>query len=102
MLPFAIGVLYIVTHFYDLDPILMLFNRSETTPFRTLKVEERYVRRILRGPSSSSFCSARCVRSKVLTGESWRAGRAVWVVVLTTLVVTALCAIFISVPGHRI
>ncbi|EGG09224.1 uncharacterized protein MELLADRAFT_104474 [Melampsora larici-populina 98AG31] len=77
LIPFMIAILGIVSHFYDLDPILILFNRSETTPFRTLSVKEKYVQKILRG-------------------------RAIWVTILSVLGVVVLGSIFISVPGHRL
>lgn len=77
LIPFMMAILGIVSHFYDLDPILILFNRSETTPFRTLRVKEKYVQKILRG-------------------------RAIWVTILSVLGVVILGSIFISVPGHRL
>ncbi|QRW09733.1 regulator of G protein signaling domain protein [Ceratobasidium sp. AG-Ba] len=39
-LPFAISFLLIVSHQYELDPILAFLQQSETTPFRTLRVRE--------------------------------------------------------------
>ncbi|POW18414.1 hypothetical protein PSHT_05844 [Puccinia striiformis] len=74
---FGIGAIGIIGHFYELDPILILFNRSETTFFRTLSVKEKYVQKILRG-------------------------RALWVILLSTIIVACLTCILVFVPGHRL
>lgn len=77
ILPLTIGAIGIVGHLYDLDPILMLFNRSETRFCRTLSIKEKYVRKILRG-------------------------RAVWVTTLSILTVAIIDLILIFIPGHRL
>jgi len=76
-IPLAIGAIGIIGHFYELDPVMILFNRSETTFFRTLSVKEKYVQKILRG-------------------------RAMWVVVLSCMIVACLVCILVFVPGHRL
>jgi hypothetical protein len=76
-IPFGIAVLFLVSHQYTLDPILVFLGQSETTPFRTLTIREPYVKRML-------------------------IGRAVWVTIVITLIVTALTMIFWAVPGHRL
>ncbi|KAJ3572728.1 hypothetical protein NP233_g2883 [Leucocoprinus birnbaumii] len=76
-LPFTFAVLFLVSHQYELDPILVFFGQSETTPFRTLTIREPYVRNLL-------------------------LGRAVWVTIVVAIIVTALTLIFWAVPGHRL
>lgn len=76
-IPLTIGAIGIIGHFYELDPILMLFNRSETTFFRTLSVKEKYVQKILRG-------------------------RALWVVLLSSTIVAVVTCVLVFVPGHRL
>jgi Regulator of G protein signaling domain len=77
-IPFTLAVLLLVSHSYELDPLLLLLaNQSETTPFRTLGVREPYVRRLL-------------------------IGRSIWVLVLVAVVSTVLTVIFWAVPGHRL
>ncbi|CAG7849010.1 SubName: Full=Related to RAX1-Protein involved in determination of budding patterns {ECO:0000313/EMBL:CCA67376.1} [Serendipita indica DSM 11827] len=77
-IPYTIAVLLLVSHQYELDPVLLLlFNQSETTPFRTLAVREPYVRKLL-------------------------VGRAIWVSVLVAVIATVLTLIFWAVPGHRL
>ncbi|KAF8154595.1 RGS domain-containing protein [Crassisporium funariophilum] len=76
-IPFSLAVLFLVSHQYELDPILVFFGQSETTPFRTLSIREPYVKKLLMG-------------------------RAIWVTVLVTAFVTALTLIFWAVPGHRL
>ncbi|PLW57691.1 hypothetical protein PCANC_01399 [Puccinia coronata f. sp. avenae] len=77
IIPLTIGIVSIVGHFYELDPVLMLFNRSETTFFRTLSVKEKYVQKILRG-------------------------RALWIVLLSSIITACLTCILVFVPGHRL
>lgn len=77
ILPFAIAVLLIVSHQYELDPILALLQQSETTPFRLITVREKYVRKLL-------------------------LQRAVGVIFLVVLISAALSVLFIFVPGHRL
>lgn len=76
-LPFSFAVLFLVSHQYELDPILVFLGQSETTPFRTLTIREPYVKKLL-------------------------LGRAIWVSVLTAAFVVALTFIFWAVPGHRL
>ncbi|KAF7377620.1 Protein rax1 [Mycena sanguinolenta] len=76
-IPFTIAVLCLVSHQYELDPILVFFGQSETTPFRTLTIREPYVKKLL-------------------------LGRAIWVSILVAAFVAALTLIFWAVPGHRL
>jgi len=76
-IPFTLAVLFLISHQYELDPILVFFGQSETTPFRTLRIREPYVKKLL-------------------------LGRAVWVSILVTTCVTALTLLFWAVPGHRL
>lgn len=77
ILPFAIAVLLIVSHQYELDPLLALAQQSETTPFHLITVREKYVRKLL-------------------------LQRAVGVVFLVALITAALTVLFVFVPGHRL
>lgn len=76
-IPFTFAILFLISHQYELDPILVFLGRSETTPFRTLKIKEPYVGKLL-------------------------LGRAIWVSILVTMLVTALTLLFWAVPGHRL
>jgi ABC-type glycerol-3-phosphate transport system permease component len=76
-LPFTFALLFIISHQYELDPILVFLGQSETTPFRTLRIREPYVRKLL-------------------------IGRAVWVSILVAFGVAALTLLFWAVPGHRL
>lgn len=76
-LPFTFALLFMISHQYELDPILVFLGQSETTPFRTLRIREPYVRKLL-------------------------IGRAVWVSILVAFGVTALTLLFWAVPGHRL
>jgi hypothetical protein len=76
-IPFTISILCLVSHQYELDPILVFLGQSETTPFRTLRIKEPYVKKLL-------------------------LGRAIWVTVLVAVFVTALTLLFWAVPGHRL
>lgn len=76
-IPFALAILFLISHQYELDPILVFFGQSETTPFRTLTIREPYVRKLL-------------------------IGRAIWVSILVGTLVTALTILFWAVPGHRL
>lgn len=76
-IPFTIAVLCLISHQYELDPILVFFGQSETTPFRTLRIREPYVKKLL-------------------------LGRAIWVTTLVAAFVTALTLLFWAVPGHRL
>ena len=66
-----------ISHQYELDPILVFFGQSESTPFRTLRIREPYVKKLL-------------------------IGRAIWVSVLVTACVVGLTMLFWAVPGHRL
>ncbi|KAJ3740035.1 RGS domain-containing protein [Lentinula detonsa] len=76
-IPFTFAILFLVSHQYELDPILVFLGQSETTPFRTLRIKEPYVKKLL-------------------------LGRAIWVSVLVAAFVAALTLIFWAVPGHRL
>ncbi|PSR76394.1 hypothetical protein PHLCEN_2v8490 [Hermanssonia centrifuga] len=76
-IPFTIAILFLISHQYELDPILVFLGQSESTPFRTLHIREPYVKKLL-------------------------LGRAIWVSVLVTACVAALTLIFWAVPGHRL
>jgi len=77
ILPFSIAILLIISHQYELDPLLALFQQSETTPFRLITVKERYVRKLL-------------------------LQRTAGVIFLVALITAALSVLFIFVPGHRL
>ncbi|KAF8994028.1 RGS domain-containing protein [Cyathus striatus] len=76
-IPFTLAVLFLVSHQYELDPILVFLGQSESTPFRTLTIREPYVKKLL-------------------------VGRAIWVSILVAAFVTALTLLFWAVPGHRL
>lgn len=78
ILPFSVAVLLLLSHQYELDPLMVLFlNRSETTPFKLIAIKERYVRSLL-------------------------FKRALGVLLLVTLITAALTVLFVFVPGHRL
>lgn len=76
-IPFTLAVLFLISHQYELDPILILFNQSESTPFRTLSIKEPYVKKLL-------------------------IGRALWVSMLVAACSVALTLVFWAVPGKRL
>jgi ABC-type glycerol-3-phosphate transport system permease component len=76
-IPFTFALLFLISHQYELDPILVFFGQSETTPFRTLRIREPYVRKLL-------------------------IGRSIWVTILVAVGVAALTLLFWAVPGHRL
>jgi ABC-type glycerol-3-phosphate transport system permease component len=76
-LPFTLAILFLISHQYELDPILVFLGQSETTPFRTLTMREPYVKKLL-------------------------LGRAIWVTVLVAIFTTALTLLFWAVPGYRL
>ncbi|KZS89679.1 hypothetical protein SISNIDRAFT_416710 [Sistotremastrum niveocremeum HHB9708] len=76
-IPFTLATLFLVSHQYALDPILIFFNQSETTPFRTTPLRDPYVKKMLRV-------------------------RAIWVMVLILGIDAALTLMFWAVPGHRL
>ncbi|PTB65966.1 G-protein signaling regulator [Trichoderma citrinoviride] len=77
ILPFTIGVYFLASYQYSLDPILALIGFSEYTPFNFSRIREPYVRRLL-------------------------AKRAVMVLAVTLLIDAGLCVLFILVPGKRL
>ncbi|KIJ09001.1 hypothetical protein PAXINDRAFT_172677 [Paxillus involutus ATCC 200175] len=76
-IPFTLAILCLISHQYELDPILIFLGQSESTPFRTLTIREPYVKKLL-------------------------LGRAIWVTTLVAICVTTLTLIFWAVPGHRL
>ncbi|KAI0794922.1 RGS domain-containing protein [Abortiporus biennis] len=76
-IPFTIAILFLISHQYELDPILVFMGQSESTPFRTLHIREPYVKKLL-------------------------IGRAIWVSILVAACVAALTLIFWAVPGHHL
>ncbi|KAG1733909.1 RGS domain-containing protein [Suillus paluster] len=76
-IPFTFAILFLISHQYELDPILVFLGQSESTPFRTLTIREPYVKKLL-------------------------LGRAIWVTTLVAICVVALTLIFWAVPGHRL
>ncbi|RCI12946.1 hypothetical protein L249_1323 [Ophiocordyceps polyrhachis-furcata BCC 54312] len=77
ILPFTVGVYFLASYQYSLDPIMALVGFSEYTPFNFSRIREPYVRRLL-------------------------AKRALMVLAVTLLVDAALCVLFILVPGKRL
>lgn len=76
-IPFAFAILFLISHQYELDPVLVFLGQSESTPFRTLTIREPYVKKLL-------------------------LGRAIWVTTLVAICVVTLTLIFWAVPGHRL
>ncbi|WWD08098.1 hypothetical protein V865_006209 [Kwoniella europaea PYCC6329] len=77
ILPFIVALNLLLSSYYSLSPLLALFNRSETTPFRHIKVKEPYVRKLL-------------------------TIRALWIELVCILITAILVVIFTVVPGHRL
>lgn len=77
ILPFSVAVLLLMSHQYELDPILVLLSQSETTPFRLIRIREPYVKRLL-------------------------IQRSLGVLLLIALITAALTVLFVFVPGHRL
>lgn len=77
ILPFTLGVYFLASYQYSLDPILALIGLSEYTPFNFSRVREPYVRKLL-------------------------AKRALMVLAVTATVDAALLVLFILVPGKRL
>ncbi|ATY59046.1 Regulator of G signaling superfamily [Cordyceps militaris] len=77
ILPFAVGVYFLASYQYSLDPVMALLGFSEYTPFNFSRIREPYVRTLL-------------------------VKRAFIVLLATTLVTAALCVLFIFVPGKRL
>lgn len=76
-MPFTVGVYFLASYQYSLDPIMALVGYSENTPFNYSRIREPYVRRLL-------------------------AKRAAMVLAITLLIDAALCVLFILVPGKRL
>lgn len=76
-IPYTLAILFLISHQYELDPVLVFLGQSESTPFRTLSIREQYVKKLL-------------------------LGRAIWVSVLVAVCTVALTMIFWAVPGHRL
>ena len=76
-IPFTVAILLLISHQYELDPILVFFRQSESTPFRTLTIREPYVKKLL-------------------------LGRAIWVTIVVAALSTGLTLVFWGVPGHRL
>ena len=76
-IPFTIAILLLISHQYELDPILVFFRQSESTPFRTLTIREPYVKKLL-------------------------LGRAIWVTIVVAALSTGLTLLFWGVPGYRL
>jgi len=77
ILPFTIGVYFLASYQYSLDPIIALLGYSEYTPFNFSRIREPYIRTLL-------------------------AKRALMVLAVTVLIDAALCILFILVPGKRL
>lgn len=71
------GVYFLASYQYSLDPIIALIGYSEYTPFNFSRIREPYVRKLL-------------------------AKRALMVLAVTFLVDACLCILFILVPGKRL
>ncbi|XP_044715389.1 regulator of G protein signaling domain-containing protein [Hirsutella rhossiliensis] len=77
ILPFTVGVYFLASYQYSLDPIMAMIGFSEYTPFNFSRIREPYVRQLL-------------------------AKRAAMVLAVTFLIDAALCVLFILVPGKRL
>lgn len=77
-MPFYIATHFLLSALYALDPLLVLvFNKSETTPFKHIAIKEPYVRKLL-------------VR------------RSVWLELLILLITVAFLMVWLWLPGHRL
>ncbi|KAK0551028.1 Bud site selection protein, Revert to axial protein 1 [Tilletia horrida] len=77
ILPFAVAIFLIVSHQYELDPVLAFASQSETTPFHLITIKEVYVRQLLMK-------------------------RAVGILFLIGVITALLTILFVFVPGHRL
>lgn len=77
ILPFTVGVYFLASYQYSLDPVLALIGLSEYTPFNFSRVKEPYVRKLL-------------------------VKRALMVLAVTAFVDAALVILFVFVPGKRL
>lgn len=48
-IPYTLAILFLISHQYELDPVLVFLGQSESTPFRTLSIREPYVKKLLLG-----------------------------------------------------
>ncbi|KAL7620736.1 Bud site selection protein, Revert to axial protein 1 [Parahypoxylon ruwenzoriense] len=77
ILPFTVGVYFLSSYQYSLDPIMALLGFTEYTPFNFSRIREPYVRKLL-------------------------IKRSLMVLAVTAFVDAALCVLFILVPGKRL
>ncbi|OCF34028.1 hypothetical protein I316_04374 [Kwoniella heveanensis BCC8398] len=77
ILPFIFATNLLLSSYYSLSPLLALFNQSETTPFRLIRVKELYVKKLI-------------------------TIRALWIELVCILITAILVVIFTVVPGHRL
>ncbi|RXK42083.1 hypothetical protein M231_00440 [Tremella mesenterica] len=77
ILPLFVAWNLLVPAYYDHSPLLFLFSRAETSPFRTIRVRERFVWKI-------------------------HGIRALWVEALALALTAGLSVLFVLVPGHRL
>lgn len=77
ILPFTIGVYFLTSHQYILDPILAFAGLSEYTFMSFQRVKEPFVRKLLNK-------------------------RAVMCSTIIVVITVALCCLFILVPGKRL
>jgi len=77
ILPFFLAMNCLLAAYYSLSPLLAFLQQSETTPFKFIRINEGYVRRLL-----------------LLRG--------LWIEALCIAVTAILTVIFALVPGHRL
>ncbi|KAI0597376.1 RGS domain-containing protein [Biscogniauxia sp. FL1348] len=77
ILPFTVGVYFLASYQYSLDPIMALLGFTEYTPFNFSRIREPYVRKLL-------------------------VKRSIMVLTATVLIDAAFCVLFILVPGKRL
>ena len=77
ILPFIFAFNFLLAAYYSLSPLLAVFQQSETTPFRLIRIRERYVRRLL-------------------------LMRALWIEVVCLALTAVFTVVFTAVPGHRL
>jgi hypothetical protein len=88
ILPFTVGVYFLFTHQYNLDPIIALVGYSESTFMKFRHIDEVY---------GNAFLISRLIAVQKLLNR-----RSFIVLALFTLVTAALCLIFILVPSIRL
>lgn len=77
IIPFFLCFYFLFSSYYSLSPLLVLLNRSETQPFKLIKIREPFVQKVLRA-------------------------RALLVMLWTIIATAVLVVIFWAVPGHRL